>query len=319
MPSDIYLAQLGIIALPPWNPSNLMTTDSEYIERFVDYMRVERGCSKHTVRAYRYTLGRLAEEQLSRGVTLVQTDRVALRSFLFRVGHGQSNATLSRHIATLRTFFQWMLREEHINVSPACDLRPPKVGRRLPHVLSVEQADRLFDQPAETRKDLRDRALVELLYGAGIRVGEASALNVDDLDFEQGLVRVRHGKGGKERIVPMGAAAVRALSDMIDAWGLDDGHLFPNARGGRLSTRSMRRIVKEEGLKSGRNGLHPHALRHSFATHMLDGGADLRGIQELLGHESLATTQRYTHVSVESLLKVHRNAHPHGRKRKPQE
>ena len=293
--------------------------NEDLLNRFTDYVRVERGGSPHTIRAYRHTLVRLEETLAQRDLGYAEADRLSLRSFLFRVGNNKASSTISRHVAALRTFFEWMLREEHITTSPASDLQPPKVGRRLPHMLSVEQADRLFIDEDQSRYDVRDRALLEVLYGSGLRVGEASAIDLPDLDLREGLIRVRHGKGRKDRVVPMGPAAVAALHNLIDTWDVTEGPVFLNSRGGRLGTRSMRRIVKAKGITAGRPGLHPHALRHSFATHMLDAGADLRGIQELLGHESLATTQRYTHVSMESLLKVHRQAHPHGRRRKSDE
>jgi integrase/recombinase XerC len=293
-----------------------MISNIEFIEQFVDYLRVERGGSPHTVRAYRRTLERLLDELRKRELGFQDADRVSLRSFLFTVGHGRSSSTIARHIAALRTFFQWMLRENYIENPAASDLQPPKVGRRLPHVLSLEQATRLFEGEPNSKLSIRDRALVEVLYGSGLRVAEANALDVSDIDFEQGLIQVRHGKGQKDRLVPMGPAAGEALKRHFEVWALQEGQVFRNNRGGRLSVRSMRRIVRQQGLNSGSYGLYPHALRHSFATHMLDAGADLRTIQELLGHESLATTQRYTHVSMESLLKVHRQSHPHGRKRK---
>jgi len=293
-----------------------MMTNSEYIEQFVDYLRVERGGSPHTVRAYRRTLERYLDDLQTRDLGFTDADRVSVRSFLFKVGRGRSSSTIARHIAALRTFFEWMLREGHVEKPAASDLQPPKVGRRLPHVLSLEQSAKLFDGEPESKLAVRDRALVEVLYGSGLRVAEANALDVEDIDFAGGMIQVRHGKGQKDRLVPMGPAAGKALERLFEVWALHEGQVFRNNRGGRLSVRSMRRIVRREGLNSGAHGLYPHALRHSFATHMLDAGADLRTIQELLGHESLATTQRYTHVSMESLLKVHRQSHPHGRKRK---
>lgn len=292
-----------------------MSESLVFIEQFVDFLRVERGGSPHTIRAYRRTLERLLAELEPRELGFIHVDRITLRSYLFKVGHGRSSSTIARHIAALRTFFQWMLREGHMENPAASDLQPPKVGRRLPHVLSVEQSDSLFEGEPDSKLSVRDRALIEVLYGSGLRVAEANALDLSDIDFEQCMIQVRHGKGKKDRLVPMGPAANAALQLLSETWVIHEGALFRNNRGGRLSVRSMRRIVRQQGLNSGTHGLYPHALRHSFATHMLDAGADLRTIQELLGHESLSTTQRYTHVSMESLLKVHRQSHPHGRKR----
>jgi integrase/recombinase XerC len=236
---------------------------------------------------------------------------VDLRSFLFHVGQGRSAPTLARHVAAIRTFYGWLTEVENLASSPADDLRPPSIGRRLPQVLSVSRAQELAEVPEHSR---RDRAVIELLYGAGLRVGELVALDWSDLDLDQRLVRVRAGKGGKERRVPFGPPAEEALRAWRDESPNPHGPVFLDARGCRLSDRSARRIVSRAGRRAGLPHLHPHALRHSFATHLLDAGADLRGIQEMLGHESLSTTQRYTHVSVQALLSTYRRSHPHARR-----
>ena len=283
--------------------------DDPLLLRFFDHLRVERGMSSHTLRAYRRTL--LDLQAALDGVGFVRVDRMQLRRFLFKVGRGRAAATQARHVAAIRTFYRWLLREGHVSHSVADDLQPPKVGQHLPHYVSVAQADELVEGEALS---VRDRALLEVLYGCGVRVAEASGLDRDDLDLEAGLLIVRRGKGGKERRVPIGPPAAEAVRALIYTLTDDAPYLFRNARNQRLSTRSIRRIVAESGKSVGLSGLHPHALRHSYATHLLDAGADLRGIQELLGHASLATTQRYTHVSVEALLNVYRNAHPHARR-----
>lgn len=289
--------------------------DRALLDRYVRHLRAEQGAAERTIRGYRATLDRLAEHVVDRPGGLLDVDRRALRGFLFLVGRGRKPATVARHVSCLRSFYRWLDRTGRRTPSPAEDLRPPRVGRTLPRVASQGDLARVLDAPA-VPLSTRDRALLELLYGAGLRVGEAAALDCDDVDRIDGLVRVRRGKGGKERRVPVGAAAL----DALEAWlrerpDVDHDALFVNARGGRLSDRSMRRIVGRAGRGGGVPGLHPHALRHSCATHMLDEGADLRGIQEFLGHASLSTTQRYTHVSVQRLLDVHRDAHPHGRRR----
>lgn len=279
-------------------------------DRFLDHLRVERGASEHTRRAYHRTLTDLHAHLARDGRGWADARRIDLRSFLFAAGRGRAPATLARHVAAIRTFYRWLLREGVVESSVAEDLQRPKVGQHLPRVLSVPQAQELVEAPELSP---RDRAVVELLYGAGLRVGELEALDRDDCDLAEGLVRVRRGKGGKERRVPMGPHAVEAVRAWL-ATRTDDGvALFLNARGGRLTQRSIRRILDEAGRRVGLTGVHPHALRHSYATHLLDAGADLRGIQELLGHASLSTTQRYTHVSVESLLDTWRRAHPHAR------
>ncbi len=284
---------------------------------FLQHLHVERGLSDNTLKAYRRTLSQLALHLEAKGRSLADATRTDLRGWLFQAGRGRAPATRARHVAALRTFYRWMLREERVERSVAEDLQTPKVGRHLPHFLTEAQSSELLD---ETPLAPRDRALLELLYGAGLRVGEAEALDWADLDFEEGLVWVRKAKGGKQRKVPVGPPALRALQALrnsVDA-ELDDP-VFRNARGGRLSQRSMRRIVKECGLVAGLGGLHPHAMRHSYATHLLDNGADLRGIQELLGHADLSTTQRYAHVSTQGLLRVYRDAHPHARDDTPED
>ena len=273
---------------------------------------VERGASAHTIRAYLQTLRRLESHLDERGRGFEDARAIDLRSFLFEVGQHSASATVARHVACIRVFYRWLLREGVVAISYAENLQAPRVGVTLPRHLSEGEASEVVDgvQPV-SRLALRDRALVELLYGTGLRVGEAKRLDRQDIDFVASTVHVRFGKGGKERLVPMGPPLADALRRWFEA-SLDGGPaVFLNARGGRLSERSMRTIAKKAGAAVDIGGVHPHALRHSFATHLLDRGADLRAIQELLGHASLSTTQRYTHVSVEGLLRVYRSAHPH--------
>lgn len=276
---------------------------------FLQHARVERGLSANTLRAYERTLGDLEDFLFDRETELGEASRMDLRAWLFKVGRGKAAATRARHVAAVRTFYRWMLREERVQASPAEELKAPSVGRRLPHFLSVEQAEDVI----ETVLGDQEKALLEVLYGGGLRVSEASGLDWSDVDFAQGRLLLRNTKGGRQRIVPIGPPALDALR----AWGGEapSGPVFVNTRGRRMQPRSMRRIVKESGILANQGGLHPHALRHSYATHLLDGGADLRGIQELLGHANLSTTQRYAHVSTEGLLRVYRDAHPHARAR----
>lgn len=283
---------------------------SELLARFFQHCRVERGFSAHTLRAYERVLVDLEAHLSERGRSFADASRLDLRGWLFHAGRGKAPASRAQGVAAIRTFYRWLLREEVVTSSPAEELASPRVGRTLPHFLSIPQAADLIDGGDEL--PLRDRALLELLYGGGLRVGEAEQLDWSDLDLVEGMVRVRRGKGGKERRVPVGPPAIEALAALREQ-GSGDGPVFLNARGGRLSQRSMRKVVQQAGLARGLGGLHPHALRHSFATHLLDRGADLRGIQELLGHASLSTTQRYAHVSTQSLLAVYRDAHPHAR------
>lgn len=286
--------------------------DSQLIRRFLDHMEVQRGASRHTLRAYERTVGRL-RNHLPDETRVLDANRVQLRSFLFSVGRGRAPATVARHVSAIRTFYQWALKTGQIDVSPAQDLQSPKVGQRLPHVLSQSRAEAIFD----VELTLMERALLEVLYGSGLRVSELSDLNTSDVDLKQAVVSVRRGKGGKDRRVPMGPPAVEVVTAWLDDRpSVDHDALFLNTRSGRLSPRSIRRMLKRVGIASDNPGLHPHALRHSFATHLLGNGADLRGIQEMLGHASLSTTQRYTHVSVEGLREVYRRSHPHAKRTK---
>lgn len=286
---------------------------TDLLSRFLDTLRAERGASKHTIRAYEGTLTRLQAMLAEDDLTLADVTRRELRAFLFQAGRGRSPATLARHVSAIKAFYRWALKLGYIDPDPADGLRPPKVGRRLPRFLSIEEASRVCEEGATASEHSpRDRAVVELLYSSGLRVSEAASLDRADVDLERGIVMVRQGKGGKERHVPLGSAAAEALRDYFATTpGADP--VFLNHRGGRLSTRSMYDIVRRAGEAAGVPRVHPHALRHSFATHLLDSGADLRAIQEMLGHSSLSTTQRYTHVSVDALLRVYRDAHPHAR------
>lgn len=224
-------------------------------------------------------------------------------------GGVRSAATMARKVSAVKSFYRWMLREGHITSSPAARLQSPKVPKKAPRFLDVPEAAAVVEQPHQTGWfQLRNRALLELIYGAGLRVSEAVSLDTTALDLRNNLVRVM-GKGSKERIVPFGPPA----ADALRAWMAEippDGPLFLNRYGRRLSSRSAWTITREAGVTNGITGLHPHALRHSCATHLLGAGADLRAIQEQLGHASLSTTQRYTHVDAAHLLAVYRSAHP---------
>lgn len=287
------------------------------LERWLSWLSAERGASPHTRRAYARDLERLARLVEEQGRTLREARLVDLRHWLAR-GRVQANgravapATLQRRVAAARSFFRWLVREGVIDDSPAERLMSPHVPRRTPRFLDLPEAAAIVEGPTQSGWfRLRNRALLELLYGAGLRVGEAVALDTRDVDLAERLVRVR-GKGDKERIVPFGPPAAEALERWMRAMGAE-GALFRNKAGGRLSARSAWRIVRDAGAANGIPGVHPHLLRHSCATHLLGDGADLRAIQEQLGHASLSTTQRYTHVNAAHLLRVYRSAHPRAR------
>jgi integrase/recombinase XerC len=288
------------------------------IDRFLLTMRAERGASENTTRAYGRDLKRLEESLEGRHRTLRTARKADLRLHLAELARDAPAASsLARRASCWRSFYRWALKEGHVESSPAEGLRTPRIPVRMPRFLDVCEASELVEQPVqEGWYALRNRALLELLYGAGLRVGEAAALDCSDIDLDEGLVHVRRSKGKRERRVPVGASAERALRNWLESRQGEGTPLFLNRDGGRLSARSMHRIVRDSGVKNGQAGVHPHALRHTCATHLLGGGADLRAIQEQLGHASLSTTQRYTHVSVEQLMEVHRKSHPHGRNEK---
>jgi integrase/recombinase XerC len=293
------------------------------VEEFARHLRVERGLSPHTVRAYVGDLTSLCDHavRLGRG-TPAQIDLRLLRSWLSRLAtQGQARSTLARRAATARTFSAWGVRRGLLVEDSAALLASPKAARTLPGVLRQQEARDLLDVAGRNADDgsatgLRDRAVLELLYATGVRVGELCGLDVDDVDAERRVVRVI-GKGDKERSVPMGLPAAQALEDWLRRGRsslvrpASGAAVFLGARGARLDPRAVRsavhRLLAHVG---GAPDLGPHGLRHSAATHLLEGGADLRSVQELLGHATLTTTQIYTHVSVQRLKATYDRAHP---------
>ncbi len=286
---------------------------------FVDYLGDERSLSPHTVRGYRGDVTGLLEHASRLGLTRVDDiDLGVLRSWLaLQHANGASPATLARRISSARTFTAFGVRRGLSTTDPAAALASPKGRRALPAVLRVNQAAVLAGAPDGAEPgDRRDRALLELLYASAIRVSELCGLDVDDVDRERRTVRVL-GKGGKERVVPIGVPAVTAVQSWLDAgraaWSTPASGpaLLLGRRGRRLDPRTARRVVHRwSGRVLGGAELGPHGLRHSAATHLLEGGADLRSVQEMLGHATLATTQIYTHVSIERLRSTYERAHP---------
>lgn len=289
----------------------------EDLRQWLDVLAGTERCSPHTLRAYEGDLQLLCDWLEARGRRLRAATLHDLRGWLAQAGQGTwAAATVARRVASVRAFYRWLLQEGRIASSPAARVRTPRVPQKTPRFLDVDEAAVVVEAPAqEGALHLRNQALLELIYGAGLRVSEAVGLDLDDVDLDTRLVSVR-GKGDKDRVVPFGPPAADALA----AWMAtlpSAGPLFRNRDGGRLSSRSAWQITRDAGARNGVPGLHPHALRHSCATHLLGGGADLRGIQEQLGHASLSTTQRYAHVDAAHLLSVYRAAHPHGRDRGP--
>ncbi|MFT5459911.1 MAG: integrase/recombinase XerC [Myxococcota bacterium] len=275
--------------------------------RFVRHLRFERGLSPSTIRAYRFTINAL-EAHLGTGDVL-GVPVSAYRPVLLRLCRGKSTSTRARHVAALRALLRWGEREGLVAAGEHARLTPPKVQSGLPQIVSERSADDVFHA---ARGNSVTTALLELLYTCGLRVSEACALDISDVDASRRVIAVREGKGRKSRQVPTSGKVLGALE--VVSGSRTSGPLLINRRGGRLGARSAHRLVEAAGRAVGASGLHPHALRHSCATHLLDAGADIRSIQELLGHASLGTTQRYTHTSVAGLRSVHRSAHPHGRR-----
>jgi integrase/recombinase XerC len=294
------------------------------VRRFERYLAVERNLSPHTLAAYQRDLRQLCEFLSQNGCEgslsscLDRIDTLLLRRFLAQLHKGCGRASIGRKLSSLRTFFRFLVREGELAVSPADGLATPRQEQYLPKVLSAEQTGRLLDQPFSGKQvlALRDLAIFELIYSCGLRISELTGLDVDAVDLHQLRVRVL-GKGNKERVLPIGRQAGKALQAYLEArCEQQEAALFLNLRGGRLTPRSIQRNLKQRLLTLGLpTDVTPHALRHSFATHLLDAGADLRAIQELLGHASLSTTQKYTQVSFSHLTEVYDRAHPRSRKK----
>lgn len=296
------------------------------IEQFLEHLRYERNVSSHTLRNYSSDLEQFQEFLTGGGrrktPEISQIDHLTIREWLASLHSAQKKkASIARKLAALRTFFQFLVREGMLELNPAKLVATPKLEKKLPKHLSIEEAVRFIESPdPETDLGKRDRAMLELMYATGVRVAELTTLNLADVDFRNQLVRVT-GKRRKQRIVPFGdpaGAAIRSYLDVRERFLLnapvskrDEEALFLNYQGTRITTRSVGRMVEKYiRLCAGMHNISPHALRHSFATHLLDSGADLRDIQELLGHARLSTTQVYTHVSMEKLIEVYDKAHP---------
>jgi len=294
------------------------------IRAYLRHLKLDENCSPETIRAYASDLGEFAallEREIGGGrdADSRKVDRLAVRAFLGELHRRKvKRSTVARKLAAVRSFFRYLKRQGRIASNPTLGVSTPKQERRLPRQLSVDEMSHLLEMPDDsTALGSRDRAILELLYATGVRVSELTSLDFDDLDLSEGMMRVL-GKGRKERMVPVGSKAIQAVrkylrrrSELEPQGGTGKDALFLNFRGKRLNVRSVRRLLNQ-ALEAAAiiRKVSPHTLRHSFATHLLDAGADLRSIQELLGHASLSTTQRYTHVSMERLLKTYGKTHP---------
>jgi integrase/recombinase XerC len=292
----------------------------EELDQFIRYLATERNVSGHTLDAYHSDLGQFRaflcrERGADAGVDTV--DHLLIRRYLALLHKSHKKSSIGRKLAAIRAFFKYLLRVGKVAKNPAELVSTPKKEKRVPFHLTIDEVIALVETPKEAELlSIRDRVILETLYSCGIRVSELTGLNLVDLDLDEGLVRVT-GKGNKERIVPLGSYARTAISSYLAARGNPPAKapLLLNARGGRLTSRSVGRIVDKYILKLATvKKISPHTLRHTFATHLLEGGADLRAIQELLGHASLSTTQKYTHVSIDRLMEVYDKAHPKARK-----
>ncbi len=286
------------------------------VDQFLNFLKSEKNASPHTVKNYQVDL---REFSLSlNGKAVADISYLDIRSFLAELKNkGFLKTTISRKLACLRSFFKFLARENVLPINPAAGIATPKREKKLPSFLNSDEIMKLLDAPSKpTWEEKRDKAILETLYSSGLRVSELVGLNHEDLDFNAGLVRVR-GKGKKERIVPVGRYALDAIHTYTEKHSpkqRDEGvkrALYINRLGSRLSDRSIRRMILKYAKRVALNKeVSPHTLRHSFATHLLDRGADLRSVQELLGHENLSTTQIYTHVTTKRLKEAYDKAHP---------
>ncbi|MDH3627180.1 MAG: tyrosine recombinase XerC [Acidobacteriota bacterium] len=296
------------------------------LAEFLRHLEDQRRVSPETLRAYRRDLLQFAEflgdGEIKKADPPRQIDQIAVRGFVARMSRsGLGKSSIARKLSAVRSFLKYAVREGAIDASPAESVPAPKAPKPLPRTLTVDETFALLDGiQTDDPGSLRDRAMLELLYAAGLRVSELVSRDLGDMDLGAGMMRVL-GKGNKERMVPFGSKAQKAIRAWLKASaplrvkGGDDEALFLNLRGRRITDRSVRRILNQRLQEAAIHArISPHDLRHSFATHMLGSGADLRAIQELLGHASLSTTQRYTHVSTDALMQVYDKAHPRARR-----
>ena len=289
------------------------------VAQFTTYLRSQRNASIHTIVAYEKDLHKFCEHA-GKGLQWNKVDHPAIRKFLSElIANGLSKPSVARTLASLRSFYKWMGREGLVDQNPAALVSTPKLAKKLPRVPTAEEMNGLLDSqlPENAAFPVRDRAIFELLYGCGLRNSELVGIQLDDIGWSNETIRVR-GKGKKERLVPLGDAAASAIREylperqrVLAQRKKPTAELLINLRGGRLTTRSVGRIVKAIAVARGLSpDVHPHTLRHAFGTHMLEEGADLRAIQELLGHERLSTTQRYTQLTSSHIARVYDQTHP---------
>jgi integrase/recombinase XerC len=332
---------IPITAFPanPLASGDKLPTDKSFsplVRQFLDYLKLEKHFSDYTVKSYGADLiqfGQFLNGEIGRGggeakpqtpgssqdERQISCDSLAIKEFLnYLYGQNYTKSTTARKLATLRSFYKFLIRRDVVKLNPLATIRTPKQEKRLPKCLDLEQVQKLLEAPGDA--DLlsaRDKSMLEVLYSSGIRVSELVELEMGDLDLQEGVLRVR-GKGRKDRLTPIGSQAIKALQRYFELRSVDSksqgshiNRVFLNKHGEPLSTRSVRRKLDKYLVSAGLDpGISPHTLRHSFATHLLNNGADLRSVQELLGHQSLSTTQIYTHLTTQRLKEVYDSAHP---------
>lgn len=296
--------------------------ETEYekkIEDFESYLLLEKKYSKNTIASYQNDLSKFKEYFIKEKKSLKSLDNNDLKAYVQSINKSMSAKSVSRNISTLKSFYKFLMIEKYVNKSPLTNVVNPKVKKELPKVLSEEEVIKLLDFQITDNYGYRNKAMLELMYSSGLRVSELINLKMTDVDLELEVVRI-FGKGSKERIIPLGAYASLALKDYITYYRgsllkkKNSDYLFLNSRGDKMTRQAffkiLKKIAKEQGIKT---EFSPHTLRHSFATHLLKHGADLRSIQELLGHSDVSSTQIYTHISNEKLKENYKEAHPHGK------
>jgi integrase/recombinase XerC len=300
---------------------------TEYIENFITWLTDERGYSPHTIVNYKRDLLEFAADA-GKQIEVKQIDTHVIRNYVYSLNIKNKSSSVARKLSALRTFFKFLEQESLVEQNPMGSISMPKQEQHIPVFLSVDEVFALLEIPGiDETFGARDRAMLELLYSTGMRVSELVACNMANLDFDTEMVRVR-GKGNRERLVPIGEQAIKALREYFiqrdvqlknrlqQGKKFDGEAVFLNSRGSRITTRSVERLIADYGRKAGIDKpVTPHVLRHSFATHLLEMGADMRSVQELLGHASLSTTQKYTHLDMVHLMKVYDKAHPKARRR----
>jgi integrase/recombinase XerC len=331
------IAQTDTPAVPPHSNAPQPKNFTPLVRQFLDYLKLEKHFSDYTVKSYgadliqfgQFMAGEIGHANSTASATPLTPEQVderqlkceplTIREFLaYLYAQNYTKSTTARKLATLRSFFKFLIRRGLLSVNPLSTIRTPKQEKRLPKCLDLEQVQKLLDAPDDN--DLlgaRDKAMLEVLYSSGIRVSELVELEISDLDLQEGILRVR-GKGRKDRLTPIGSQAIKALQRYFELRNADNKtqtqntqRVFLNKHGEPLSTRSVRRKLDKYLVEAGLDpGISPHTLRHSFATHLLNNGADLRSVQELLGHQSLSTTQIYTHLTTNRVKQVYDDAHP---------